>query len=266
MIPQKRGGVHKTYKNYHAMNRRLRLQIMILTGLLATGFYGHCIAQETSTEVWPEVDVWYKVSPSWRFSAFIPFSQNLETNYREGSFLIQGDYSWGKPRRIIFMRLLDAQAAEQLKNMMFRFGYSLGKSLDDDGEAYSEKTAILEQHLRIPTKGNFLVTHRFRADLRWLGADYDFSQRYRYRIMIEKEYKAKKVSFVPYSNAEAYYDSRYNTVNRFRLIAGSSVSWSQRYAFEANYTYQHDTRSSVTNLHALNLIAHFYFQSKSTLK
>jgi len=243
-----------------------RLQLIFCVVLFNTCISSHCNAQETSTEVWPEVDVWYKVSPSWRFSAFIPFSQNLETNYREGSLLIQGDYSWGKPRRIIFMRLLDAQAAEQLKNRLTRLGYSIGRSLDDDGEAYSEKTAILEQHFRIPTKGNFLVTQRIRADLRWLGADYDFSQRYRYRIMIEKEYKAKKVSFVPYSSAEAYYDSKYNTVNRFRLIAGSSVSWSQRYAFEANYTYQHDTRSSVTNIHALNLIAHLYFQKKSSLK
>ncbi len=242
-----------------------RLQLIFFVILFYTGMVSHCTAQETSTEVWPEVDIWYNVSPSWRFSTFIPFSQNLETNYREGSFLIQGDYSWGKPRRIIITRLMDAEASEQLKNWMFRFGYSIGKSLDDDGEAYSEKTAILEQHFRIPTKGNFLVTHRIRADLRWLGADYDFSQRYRYRIMIEKEYKAKKVSFVPYSSAEAYYDSRYNTVNRFRLIAGSSVSWSQRYAFEVNYTYQHDTRSSVTTIYALNLIAHFYFQTKSSL-
>jgi len=243
-----------------------RLQLIFCVVLFNTCISSHCNAQESSKEVWPELDVWYRVSPSWRFSAFIPFSQNLETNYREGSFLIQGDYSWGRPRRIIFMRLLDAEAAEQLKNMMFRFGYSGGRSLDDDGEAYSEKTAILEQHIRIPTKGNFLITQRLRADLRWLGTDHDFSQRYRYRAMIEKEYKFKKVSFVPYSSAEAYYDSRYNTVNRFRLIAGSSFSWSRRYAFEANYTYQHDTRSSVTNLHALNLIAHLYFQSKSTLK
>jgi len=161
---------------------------------------------------------------------------------------------------------LDAEAAEQLKNMMFRMGYSAGRSLDDDGESYSEKTAILEQHLRIPTKGNFLITQRFRADLRWLGTDHDFSERLRYRVMIEKEYKVKKISFVPYSSAEAYYDTRFNTVNRFRLIAGTSFSWSRHYAFEGNYTYQHDTRSSVTNLHALNLISHIYFQSKTDIK
>ena len=243
-----------------------RLQLIFCVVLFNACISSQCTAQETSKEVWPELDVWYRASPSWRFSAFIPFSQNIETNYREGSFLIQGDYSWGKPRRIIFMRLLDAEAAEQLKNRMTRLGYSAGRSLDDDGEAYSEKTAILEQHFRIPTKGNFLITQRFRADLRWLGSDHDFSTRLRYRLMIEKEYKAKKVSFVPYSSAEAYYDSRYNTVNRFRLIAGSSFSWSRRYAFEANYTYQHDTRSSVTSLHAFNLILHLYFQSKSALK
>lgn len=243
-----------------------RLLLIFGVVLFNSFISSHCTAQESAKEFWPELDVWYRVSPHWRFSAYIPFSQNLETDYREGSFQIQADYTWGKPSRIVFMRLLDAQSAEQLKNRMFRFGFSGGKSLGDDGETYSERNVILEQHFRIPTKGNFLITQRLRADLRWLGSDYDFSTRLRYRIMLEKEFKVKKVSFIPYSSAEAYYDSRYNTVNRFRLIAGSSFSWSKYYAFEANYTYQHDTRSSVTNLNAFNLILHIYFQSKSTLK
>jgi hypothetical protein len=84
--------------------------------------------------------------------------------------------------------------------------------------------------------------------------------------MIEKELKAKKVSIVPYINAEAYYDSRFNTINRFRGIAGTSVSWSKRFALEGNFTYQYDSKSSVTNLYAANLILHLYFQRKASAK
>ena len=61
---------------------------------------------------------------------------------------------------------------------------------------------------------------------------------------------------------EPYYDSRYDTVNRVRVIPGASVSWSPRYAIESNVTYQHDTRSSVTNLVALNVILHVYFETR----
>jgi hypothetical protein len=79
--------------------------------------------------------------------------------------------------------------------------------------------------------------------------------------MIEKDYTLKKVSLVPYFNVEPYYDTRFSTVNRVRLIGGSSVSWSSRYAFEGNLTYQHDSYSSVRNLLAFNMIFHLYFES-----
>jgi hypothetical protein len=79
--------------------------------------------------------------------------------------------------------------------------------------------------------------------------------------MVEKEVAVGRGSLVPYVNVEPYYDSRYQTVNRVRLIGGASASWSPRWALEGNWTYQHDTRSSVTNLNALNLILHVYFET-----
>jgi len=235
--------------------------LLLYISILNSGF-----AQDSSKELWPELDVWYKLTPSWRASVLIPISRNIETNYREGSFVCQMDYSWGKPKRIIFMRMLNEEEAERIKNKMIRGGYLTGVSLDDKGQTYSENTAFTEFHYRIPVKGSFLITHRLRADLRWMGNENEFSQRYRYRFMIEKELKAKKVSFVPYINAETFYDSRFNTINRFRGIAGTSVSWSNRFAIESNFTYQYDSKSSVTNLYATNLILHIYFQTKAASK
>jgi hypothetical protein len=78
--------------------------------------------------------------------------------------------------------------------------------------------------------------------------------------MIEKELVFGNTSLVPYVNFEPYYDFRYSTVNRFRLIGGASVSLIGLLALEGNLTYQHDTRSSVTELYALNLILHVFFE------
>ena len=86
--------------------------------------------------------------------------------------------------------------------------------------------------------------------------------RWRYRLMIEREIAKGRTSIVPFVNVEPYYDSRYDTVNRVRIIPGASVSWAPRYAIEGNVTYQHDTRSSVTNLVALNVILHVYFETR----
>ena len=66
----------------------------------------------------------------------------------------------------------------------------------------------------------------------------------------------------PYVNGEPYSDSRYDTVNRIRWINGATIAWTSRYAIEGNVTYQHDTRSSVTNLLAVNVIVHVYFETR----
>jgi hypothetical protein len=220
-------------------------------------------ADDQTTEFWPEVDVWWRLSPAWRASLFVPISRNIETAYREGNLIPQVDFAFGKPRRVYSSRLLDEDRAREMKTMLLRGGYLGGKSLDDEGEAYTERTIFGEVHVRTPIKGGVLVSHRLRTDLRRLGADdAEYSNRWRYRLMVEKEIAKGRTSIVPYVNVESYYDSRYDTVNRLRLIPGASVGWSRRYAIEGNVTYQHDTRSSVTTLLALNVILHVYFETR----
>jgi hypothetical protein len=223
---------------------------------------GATFAGESSLEFWPEIDAWLKLTPAWRLSLFVPISKNIETHYREGNLILQGDYSFWKMNPKHHKRMLDENRAQQMRRLMVRVGYLGGKSLGDNGEAYSEHTMLTEFHVRTPIKGGILISHRLRTDLRWLGEDHTFSQRLRYRLMVEREWTAGRWSFVPYANAEPYYDSRYDVVNRTRWIGGASVAWSPRFAIETNWTYQHDTRSSVTNLNALNVILHLFFETK----
>jgi len=221
---------------------------------------GAAIADEPATEFWPEVDIWWRLSPAWRLSLFVPISKNIETDYREGNVIPQVDYAWGKTR--YEGRLLDESRAQNMRAFLARGGYLGGRSLGDQGQEYTEYTTFGELHLRTPIRGGILLSSRLRADLRWLGDDDpEFSNRWRYRLMAEKEVAVGRSSCVPYVNFEAYYDSRYATVNRIRLIGGTSASWSSHWALEGNWTYQHDTRSSVTNLNALNLILHVYFET-----
>ena len=242
------------------MGRRiLRLVCPLLLGFL--GAVGASWAQESATEFWPETDIWLRLSPAWRLSMFLPISSNIETHYREGSFIAQADYAWGKTKLIQHRRLLDETRARQMRRFLLRGGFLSGQSLGDQGEAYKESTGFFEFHFRTPLVGRGLLSHRLRADLRWLGDDHQFSSRLRYRLMVEREFIAGPTSIVPYVNVEPYYDSRYNAVNRVRLIGGASVAWSSHFALEANFTYQHDSRSSVRNLYAINLILHLYFET-----
>jgi hypothetical protein len=243
------------------MYRSFRFRVVwsgIVAGLILTT---NVFSQEVTREFWPEIDVWWRVTPSWRFSMFLPIAKNVETKYREGNIILQGDYVWGKNPKFHPTRLYDESRSQVLNAFMARGGYLEGRSLGDKGQTYKENTAFGELHFRSPIKGRILISHRLRCDLRWLGSENEFSQRIRYRLMIEKDYTLTKVSLVPYFNVEPYYDTRFSTVNRVRLIGGSSVSWSSRYAFEGNITYQYDSYSSVTNLLAFNVIFHLYFES-----
>jgi hypothetical protein len=238
------------------------LRWLCLTFLVWLGATSTVVAGESSTEFWPEVDVWLRLTPAWRLSMFVPLSKNIDTHYREGNLIVQGDYAFGKMNRRHTTRMMDESRSQQMKRFLVRGGYLGGKSLGDNGEAYSEHTMLTEFHVRTPIKEGILISHRLRIDLRWLGDEHEFSQRLRYRLMVEKEWTAGRWSFVPYANAEPYYDSRYNIVNRTRWIGGASVAWSPRFAIETNWTYQHDTRSSVTNLNALNVILHLFFETR----
>jgi hypothetical protein len=60
---------------------------------------GTAAADDPSKEFWPEIDTWVRLSPAWRFSLFVPISENLDTHYREGNLLLQGDYAWGTSDR-----------------------------------------------------------------------------------------------------------------------------------------------------------------------
>ena len=230
--------------------------------ILALAWAAPAAAQENATEFWPEVDAWWRLTPAWRLSLFVPISKNLDTHYREGNLIAQGDYAWGQPQGVRTRRLADENRARSMRTFMIRGGYLGGRSLGDQGEEYTERTMLGEFHLRIPLKGNLLLSHRVRTDLRWLGdANAAYSTRVRYRFMVERELMVRGVSLVPFGNVEPYYDSRYDTANRIRVIGGTSIAWRPRFAIETNWTYQHDTRSSVTHLNALNAILHLYFGS-----
>jgi hypothetical protein len=222
---------------------------------------GSAFADDPAREFWPEVDAWWRTSPAWRLSLFVPVSENLDTHYREGNLIAQADFAWGKTDFVRERRLLDEGRTRNMKTMLVRGGYLGGRSLDDQGETYTERTAFAELHVRLSFKGGILLSHRLRTDLRWLGQGPEFSTRWRYRLMAEREFTSGRTSFVPYVNVEPYYDSRYDTVNRIRLIPGASVAWSPRYAIEGNLTYQYDSRSATTHVLALNVILHVFIDT-----
>lgn len=74
-----------------------RARPLFLAVLLWVAAAGTAAAEDPSKEFWPEFDTWWRVSPAWRLSLCVPISKNLETHYREGNLIVQGDCAWGPP-------------------------------------------------------------------------------------------------------------------------------------------------------------------------
>jgi hypothetical protein len=219
-------------------------------------------AQKTSYEFWPEADVWYKLTPSFRVSSFSAITRYMENNTRDFNLTLQADYSFGYSKRFFYTKLADQNRAQALKVWMARGGYMGGWSLYDNAENYTEDMLFMEMHRRILLKRQLLFSQRIRMDNRWVGQDPEFSFRFRYRVMLEKEFLTeKKTSIIPFVNVEPFWDSRYDLFNRVRIIGGTTVSWKTRFSLEGNITYQYDSKMSTNNTLAFNAILHLYFET-----
>lgn len=237
--------------------RLIGLFFLLILGSSLTGN-----AQNSSFEFWPETDIWYVLSPSWRVEAFIPITKYNESKNRDLNIYLQADYKWGKTEHSFYGRLCNENRVQQMKAWMVRAGFMEGWSLDDHAESYTEDMLFAEIHKRVPLGEKFLLSQRIRVETRWVGQDPKFSYRFRYRIMLEREFNPGKSSLVPYVNVEPYWDSRYSVFNRVRAIGGATINWGPRFAYEANVTYQYDTHYDSDNLYAINVILHVFFETK----
>ena len=111
-----------------------------------------CNGQNSSFELWPETDIWYRLNPSWRLSSFIPITKYNENDSRDLNVYLHLDYAWGNTKYAIFRRLMDQEREQMLKDWMVRGGLMKGWSIGKYAGDYTEEMVFAEVHKRIPLK------------------------------------------------------------------------------------------------------------------
>lgn len=145
------------------------IKASLLSFFLSLGGIYSCFSQNASTEFWPEVDIWYRLSSAWRFSTFIPITKYNESKNRDLNIYLRVDYAWGHAKDIIYRRLVDQEREQLMNTWMVRGGFMKGWSLGENSGNYIEDMLFAEIHRRMPMKGDVLLSHRLRIDSRWLG-------------------------------------------------------------------------------------------------
>ncbi len=221
--------------------------VVVLTAAFSSAVHAQ---QEPVKQFWPELDIYVPLNEKFRLFFIATTTKAVETkDNTEGAVGAHLDYNLNK-------------------KISLRTGYRYGFSLSG-GDPYKEHRIVFEQTLRQPLPLEVLLTDRNREDLRWVNGEY--SARYRNRVTLEREFKVLGRGITPYGSAEAFYDSRFKTWNRNRLVVGaqfalkrgapliSLVHPKKQFVLDVYLARQNDSRSQPSRVKALGMAFNIYF-------
>ena len=150
---------------------------------------------------------------------------------------------------------LKAANWERERYLWARLGYLVEGNGSGAG-GITEHRGVAELTMRVPLPQDIWLINRAHVDLRDINGE--FSQRYRLRIGIEREFTVDGVVVVPYTDAETFYDTRYESWNRQLYRAGVEVELSKAWRIETYLARQNDSHSASGNADILALIFKHY--------
>jgi hypothetical protein len=229
--------------------------MLLAAGALLIGPSRTVQAQATTSEFWPELDAYVRLSPAARlFLVMAPVISRDEKSLSEqqlGANIDVGIAPFAPARRA------RAQDADKLRYLRFRLGYYRTGTHDSTGTSLSERRLAAEVTPRAFLPLDVLVALRGRMDFRWLEDGY--SWRPRVRLWIEREGPVGPVVLIPYVSAETFYDSRYDAWSRTYYQTGIAVPVTRRIVPEVYYGRQLDREPSDKTVNALGAVVTLYF-------
>jgi hypothetical protein len=222
--------------------------------VLLACFASPCAAQQSDTEVWLQAKTYISLSTATRIFLLTGFRdlQNDGTSFWRGDFGVHFDFAL----RPIFRRQLGAREdVFEKRYLSFLVGYRYITSFGQGGPV--EHRWLVESTSRFPIRGKLVLSDRSRGEMRFLSNG--FSTRYRNRLQAEHDFKPGGFRFTPYASAEAFYDTRFDTWNRMRYIAGVRFPARGHFVLETYYLRQHDTKSRHPIVNALGVTFNLYF-------
>jgi hypothetical protein len=210
------------------------------------------IAGDYGREYVPEFDAFFKLSDTTRLFLLADVTNNQTEGTTDGEVGAHLDFTL-KP--MLRPHLNQADWARE-RYLWMRVGYQALGSPDNRGSGPEERRAILELTGRVPLPNQIWLVNRGRVDLRELGGEP--SQRYRLRVGLERETIVAGVVTVPYAQAEAYYDTRYDSLNRMVYQFGAEIALTKQWRIEPYYARQDDTRSTLAHVDRIGLVLKYF--------
>jgi hypothetical protein len=229
-------------------------EIVLLAGLCAWHALAGCAIAADSSEFWPELNAFVPLSPGTRIFLDAAYAEGKESDAQSLDLAVFLDVSL-KP---ITRKELWTEDWQRSRYFWARVGYDrIFKETSETGADVAEDRGIVSLYGKAPLPAQVWLEARARADLRWIGDDY--SNRYRARLEVTREFTVLRRPVVPYVNYEWFYDTRYDGWARTLWAVGAEVTRNEHLRFEAYLSGQRDRLPEEASLAAFGFVAKWYF-------
>jgi hypothetical protein len=196
---------------------------------------------DTTHEFWPELDTWVRLTDPAQLLFIVSGDRDADS----------GDKTDGKGGVYLDYRLSD--------RISLRGGYVFQRNLpaSPGGKESSENRLVFDFNYRWQIGEHGQLVDRVRLDLRDMEGE--TSYRIRNRLRLVEELKLTHVTLSPYAGIEAFYDSRFDTVSRYRTEVGTIVPFSRRFEGDFYLGWQRDTQPQDKKAAAIGVTLTFKF-------
>lgn len=204
--------------------------------LLLTTLLGGPVARaDVRNEIWPELDLWFHLTA--------PLQLLLtETGVRDSE---SGDKSQGAFGVFLDYRLND--------HITVRAGYRYleNLTLTTGARENVEHREVFDFNYSWRLGESMQIVDRTRIDMR--DQEGTTSNRYRNRLLINRKLEIHRVILTPYASAEAFYDTKYDELNRLQFRAGSALATGPNVVWDFYLARQRDTYPMTKFVNALGI-------------
>jgi hypothetical protein len=209
-----------------------------------------------SSEFWPELNGFVQLNDQSRAFFDLGYALGKESDVKSGNLSAYLDVSLKPVARM--RRDLLSEDWQRNKYLWARVGYDrIFEAVDSEGFEVVENRGVIAVYGRVPLPAAAWLETRTRADFRWIGGEY--SNRYRFRLDLSREFAVRDRALVPYFNFEWFYDTRYDDWARTLLTLGAEVTMTDHFRYEVYVARQADRLPEEKDLDALGVVLKWYY-------
>jgi hypothetical protein len=204
----------------------------------------------TQQQFWPETDFYLKINSRVRGDFICARSQDGGGSNRSAELGPDIEFYF---KQFVKDRIKTNNSADR-QLLTIRAGYHYLAGVDQS----SENRAIMQANSRFPIGWSMVLSDRNRIDLRWVQQQ-PFSWRYRNRLMLERSFKIRRVSFTPYVDGEIIWVSTTQSWSQFLWDTGGTFPIKKWLEFTPYFERYNKRGTPDTHTNAIGFTTAFYF-------